>query len=488
MLKKANADSEIVTGAVIAAGYIPAISPPLTGDISQQKEHLNHVFNLLKGPIVLTTQALEPEFHSQKKVRVHTVESLNPSSSTSKSALSPPGDLKEHNELAVLMLTSGSSGYPKAVCLQHGQIINALKGKIASHQTKQEDFFLNYIGLDHVANMTEIHLHAMYLGAEQTHVPGSRVTKEPFLFLRLTDEHRISYSFATKWLLASLVRSLKGDVLHKLRLSCLKTLVTGGDATPTTTCTSLLEKLRSCGVAENVLQPGFGMTETCAGCTYNKTCPEYEQKRNLEYVSQGNPTQAISMRVVSTEDKDNLKALSGVKGSLQVRGPAVFSEYFNDHQATAEAFTVDGWFKTGDDAVIYPDGHLAIVGRAQETITLNGKDFAPLDFETAVEEADIPGLRPSYTVAFAFRPAPKIESICVLYVPERGYGDAHTRANISDAVAEACVRLSGVTPWDILAVDKAALPRSSLGKISRVKTQREYESGALFRFRASTFP
>ena len=478
--------------AVIAAGYIPAICPPLTKDIKQRKQYLDHISGLLREPIVLTTEQLQQDFQGHNNLRVRTVESYLASggssahSNTLKPTQSPAGDLRRPDEIAFLSLTSGSAGNCKAVCLRHGQILSALKGKIASHQTKQEDCFLNYIGLDHVANLTEIHLHAMYLGAQQTHIGGSGIIREPLLFLRLIDEYRISYSFATKSLLASLVPCLKDDIPHELDLSCLKALVTGGDATPMSTCTSVIKTLRSYGAVKNFLQPGFGMTETCAGCTYNKACPEYEQNRNLEYASQGNPTQAVSMRVISEHDGEVLEVPNGEKGSLQLHGSAVLSEYFNDPQATKESFTPDGWFKTGDDAIIYPGGHLLIVGRAKDTITINDKSFTPLDFETAVEQAEIPGVIPSYVVAFGYRhPVEGAQYICMLYVPEPGYADDQTRAQITDAIGRECLRLSGDMPFDIIAVDKASLPKSSLGKISRIKTQMAWERGAFFKFRGS---
>ena len=476
--------------AVIAAGYVPAISPPLSKDIGQRKQHLSHISKLLREPIVLTTEDLKPDFQGQKHLSVYTVESYHllggSYSKTFEATHSPAGDLKKPDELAFLMFTSGSSGNCKAVCLRQGQILHALKGKIARHQTKQDDRFLNYIGLDHVANLTEIHLHAMYLGAEQTHIGGSGIIREPLLFLRLIHEYRISYSFATKSLLACLVPCLKDDVPYELDLSCLKALVTGGDAAPISTCTSIIEMLRSYGVLENFFQPVFGMTETCAGCTYNKACPEYEQNHNLEYASQGNTTQAISMRVVSGHDNEALEVPNGEKGSLQLRGSAVFSEYFNEPQDTKDSFTSDGWFKTGDDAIIYPDGHLVVVGRAKEAITINGKRFIPLDFETAVEKAEIPGITPSYTVGFAYRhPVLGADFICMLYVPQSGYVHARARARITDAIGQECFKLSGDVPFDVLAVDKASLPKSSLGKISRVKTQKAWESGAFFKFRGS---
>lgn len=67
------------------------------------------------------------------------------------------------------MMTSGSSRNAKSVCIRHGQILEAVDGKSKHHDTSKPDVFLNWVGLDHVANLTEIHLHAMYLRTEQVH-------------------------------------------------------------------------------------------------------------------------------------------------------------------------------------------------------------------------------------------------------------------------------------------------------------------------------
>jgi acyl-CoA synthetase (AMP-forming)/AMP-acid ligase II len=107
------------------------------------------------------------------------------------------------------MLTSGSTGNPKAVCLRHGQIISSLVGKATYHQTGHNDVFLNWIGMDHVANLTEIHLHAIALGAEQIHVPAVDLLANPLLFLDLIDRHRVSYSFAPNFFLASVKKALE---------------------------------------------------------------------------------------------------------------------------------------------------------------------------------------------------------------------------------------------------------------------------------------
>lgn len=100
------------------------------------------------------------------------------------------------------------------------------------------------------------------------------------------------------------------------------------------------------------------MTETCAGSIYNLHFPAWDISQCLEYASLGICMSGISMRVLVGQDGSEREAAAGEAGSLQVSGPVVSREYFNDEQATRQAFTPDGWFITGDNAYIDAMGHL----------------------------------------------------------------------------------------------------------------------------------
>lgn len=119
------------------------------------------------------------------------------------------GNTKTKQDLAVLMLTSGTTGNPKAVCLHHGQILYSLRGKSMHHGTNGKDVFLNWTGLDHVANLIEIHLHAISLSAAQIHISASEVLADPKLFLQVVHSSKITYTFAPNFFLAALVRNIE---------------------------------------------------------------------------------------------------------------------------------------------------------------------------------------------------------------------------------------------------------------------------------------
>lgn len=173
-------------------------------------------------------------------------------------------------------------------------------------------------------------------------------------------------------------------------------------------------------------------------------------------------------------------------GNLEVSGPIVFKEYFNNVKATAESFTKDGWFVTGDRALIDSTGRLQLTGRAKENIIINGVKYFPHEVETALEEARIDGVTPSYTAVFSHRPkGSQTEVLCVVYLPSYDSGDVLARVNATDGISTICTMQCGVRPFDIVPLTAAHLPKSSLGKLSRAKIRTAYETGVFAEFKTN---
>jgi len=464
---------------VVYAGCVPAMSTPFTHSPGHREKHTLHLHNLLRDPFCITSLSLLDEFAGQDVLRVHTVESLG-----------LLGDhITEFNhacttissmDLALLMLTSGSTGSAKAVCLTHGQILASVAGKASTVQLLAGHAFLNWIGLDHVASMVEIHLQAMYLGADQVHVQTNDIISNSLTFLDLISRHRVTRSFAPNFFLANLKRSVEaghGGFLDKdLDLSCLRFIASGGEANVVETCDAVSKILSNYGAPRNVIVPGFGMTETCAGAIYNDSCPDYDLQNRYEFASLGSCVTGINMRVTSPS-AGGKTATFNQAGDLEVSGPIVFEGYYNDPAATAEAFTDDGWFRTGDQAVLDSAGKLSLMGRTKETMNINGVKHNPHELEAALEEASISGAVSSYYVCFSYRQAGRqTEELCVVYLPAYTPEDIEARVHTLNAIVQTVMLQTSVRPY-VLPLDTSQLPKSTLGKLSRSKIRTALERG-----------
>ncbi|KUJ12592.1 putative non-ribosomal peptide synthase-like protein [Mollisia scopiformis] len=481
-----HVDNIVWFWSVILAGGIPAMSPPISNIPSQRQKHLEHLFGLLDSPMCITRLALLDQFVGQDLLNPYTVESLSLIQSHEN------GNSTEHQnarrtsypkDLASLMLTSGSTGNAKAVCLDQRQVLAAIAGKSTIREIPREFSALNWIGLDHVGSLIEIHLKAMYLGIEQVHVQAQDVISDPALFLNLIGRHRVGRTFAPNFFLAKLRLLLESKDVARLDqdldLSCLRLLISGGESNVIETCGALATLLGDYGAPPNVIVPGFGMTETCAGSFYNVDCPSYDIQNGYQFASLGRCMPGLQMRVTVPGSKAELPTIASTNepGLLELRGSVLFRGYLNNTSATNLAFSPDGWFKTGDQAFLDSAGNLNIVGRNNESININGVKHLPNELETAIEESSLEGITQNHTVCFSFRPPrAQTEQIFIVYLPSFDPDNIAARISTRDAIIQVTFFQTGSRPC-VLPLNSLFLQKSTLGKLSRFKIRAALERG-----------
>ncbi|KFY74647.1 hypothetical protein V499_05310 [Pseudogymnoascus sp. VKM F-103] len=444
---------------------------------------VTHLRKLLNEPLIITSKALAAEFKGLHCPLVLSTSDIEYTEFVFQYKEATIMNL----DLAVLMLTSGSTSSSKAVCLKYGQILASVRAKSVQHDTSRSDIFLNWVGMDHVANLTDNHIHAVSLAAQQFHVNGPALLAHPLRFLECISNNKITITFAPNFFLALLVRNFEAanQLTNRHRtekstpdfdLSSLRAVLSGGESNVVDTCDKLTRLLSQYGAPINLIRPGFGMTETCAGCIHNVVdCPQYDIEHGVEFCALGEANQAINMRITL---QDGTNASVNEIGSLEVSGPSIFSGYYNDVRATKEAFTPDGWFKTGDLGLLDSNRRLRLTGREKDSVIINGVNYSSESIECAIEKAAIPGITPSYTVVTAYRPVNSpTESLCIAYLAAYSSDDKQTRLSTAAAISRAVIRYCGARPFKIVALPKSLLHKSSLGKLSRSKIQRAFEDG-----------
>lgn len=477
--------------AVLLAGYVPAMSTPFPNNLKQRLAHLDHLHGMLMMPECLTTEALAPEFQEHGLFAPISVDSLNTNYEANRPKMENEEPIADdYNQpdasaTAVLMLTSGSTGRCKAVPLSHGQILAAISGKAWLMPVPENCSFLNWTGLDHVAGLVEMHLQGIYTRRDQVLVQAADLLVSPELFLGIIDRHRVASTFAPNFFLAAVLRFLRRDKRgitssqNLWDMTCLRHITSGGEANVTKTCNELVQLLSArCGAPLNVIVPGFGMTETCAGAIFNTACPHYDVKEKLPFTSLGWCMPGISMRITdSCGEKENHALSPGVVGDLEVSGAVVFKGYFNNPCDTERSFTSDGWFKTGDRALINHDGCLVLQGRVKDLLVVNGVKYDPSEVESAINEAHILGVTPSWICFFSYFPlGGHTEEVFAIYVPTYHPDDINARAQTADEIGKITLSLTGCRP-QILPLPQSLLKKSSLGKLSRAAIKAAFERG-----------
>ncbi|MFF7749437.1 AMP-binding protein [Streptomyces sp. NPDC007971] len=462
--------------AAVLGGFVPCPMAPLRGDRERWGAQLEHVNTLLGRPLVVTGGALAAELPPVAELSVASLEELQ----AGRGSAADDFHRAAPEDTAVLVLTSGSTGNAKAVVLSHANLLASMAAKNGHHRLTARDTTLNWVSFDHVAALLECHLLPLSTGSRQLHVEAPVVLGEPLEFLRLISRHGVTMTFTPNFLLGLInaaAERLRASG-EQLDLSRLRHIISGGEAVVVATGEAFLDGLARHGLARDALWPAFGMTETCAGSVYSrKGFPDVD--RGAEFAGLGTPVQGLGIRIADPQDRP---LPEGQVGELQLRGPMITSGYYNNAAATRQAFTADGWFRSGDLGRL-DEGRLTLVGRSKDSIIVNGVNYFSHDIEAALEPLD--GVARSYVAAFPVRPAGSdTEQLVIAFAPEGGtapgtgaIGEAALHRVVT-AIRSTVVLHWGFRPALVLPLPPQAFPKTSLGKIQRSLMRRRLEEGA----------
>jgi malonyl-CoA/methylmalonyl-CoA synthetase len=203
----------------------------------------------------------------------------------------------------------------------------------------------------------------------------------------------------------------------------------------------------------------YGMTET--GMI---TSNPYEGERIAGTVGFALP--GISVRIA---DKQGREVPRGETGVLEMRGPNLFKGYWRMPEKTAAEFRPDGWFITGDMAIMDEDERITIVGRAKDLIISGGYNIYPKEIESEIDE--IPGVKESAVIGV---PHPDFGEGVVAVVVRDGSRDLK-EADIIEPLQQRLARFK--QPKRVYLVDD--LPRNTMGKVQKAQLRETYKGSYL---------
>ncbi|MEM7068302.1 MAG: malonyl-CoA synthase [Pseudomonadota bacterium] len=344
-------------------------------------------------------------------------------------------------DLAAILYTSGTTGRSKGAMLSHDNLLSNARTLVDYWQFTSQDVLLHALPIFHTHGLFVATNTVIASGASMIVLPGfnadtifehlpdvTSLMGVPTFYTRLLDDERLSRG-----------------LVENMRL-----FVSGSAPLLAETHIQFVER-----TGHRILER-YGMTET----NMNTSNP-YDGERKAGTV--GFPLPGVEIRI--TEEENGKPVKDGEVGILEVKGPNVFSGYWNMPEKTAEDFRDDGFFITGDMSTIDKDGYVQIVGRAKDLIISGGYNIYPKELELVLDEQD--GV---------------LES-AVIGVPHADFGEtpvgilvAQSGAEISESVILENIKgelARFKQPRKLLVVD--ALPRNTMGKVQKNLLRDEYK-------------
>lgn len=278
---------------------------------------------------------------------------------------------------AMIIYTSGTTGRPKGVLHTHSNIQAMVQCLVSEWAWSKDDVILHTLPLHHVHGIVNKLLCPLSVGATCRMLPDFDPQKV-WEQLLSSKAPMVNVFMAVPTIYSKLIQYYEqhfsqprvGAFVRAVCQQRIRLMVSGSAALPQ----PILERWEE--ITGHVLLERYGMTEI--GMALSNPL-----KGTRTPGAVGSPLPGVEVRIVMTNSTNTTIAegnsketmvrpgLDGKEGELMVRGPSVFKEYWNKPQETAEAFTEDGWFKTGDTAV-YRDGVYWIMGRTSVDIIKSG--------------------------------------------------------------------------------------------------------------------
>jgi malonyl-CoA/methylmalonyl-CoA synthetase len=347
----------------------------------------------------------------------------------------------EINRRALILYTSGTTGKPKGVVTTHENIRSQVTSLIDAWEWTSDDRILHVLPLHHIHGIVNVLTCALWAGA-QCHLLEKFETETVWNRLSNGD---LTLFMAVPTIYAKLISAWeKADLERQKTLSAgcaqLRLMVSGSAALPV----QVLEQWQR--ISSHFLLERYGMTEI--GMALSNPL---HGKRRSGFV--GKPLPQVNVKLV---DENGELVPAGTPGEIQVKGPGVFLEYWQNPEATAKAFQ-EGWFRTGDFAIVENDNYRILGRLSVDIIKTGGYKVSALEIEEVL------------------RTHPDIQECAVVGVDDPEWGERVCAAlvlppqrslTLTDFRSWAKEQLAVYkVPTRILTVEE--LPRNAMGKVTK---------------------
>ena len=339
---------------------------------------------------------------------------------------------RAEDDLAALLYSSGTTGVPKGIMLTHGNLSSNAQSLVEAWGFTDRDRLLHALPVFHV--------HGLFVGIGCALLSGASMRWHDAFnaagVIRSLPECTVMMGVPTYYTRLLNEPAFTADVARNMRL-----FVSGSAPLLEETFVAFEER-----TGHRILER-YGMTET----NMNTSNPLSGERRPATV---GPPLPGVQVRIV---DDSGSEVPRNDIGNLQVRGANVFAGYWQMPDKTAEDFTADGYFNTGDKGRIDEDGYVSIVGRAKDMVITGGLNVYPREVELFIDDLD--GVKESAVIGVPHDDFGE----AVVAVVVRRTDDAIGAEDVILATKESLANFK--VPKRVVFVDE--LPRNSMSKVQK---------------------
>lgn len=388
------------------------------------------------------------------------------------------------DDLALMQLTSGSTGSPKAVQITHRNIYsNAEAMFIGAEYDVEKDVMVSWLPCFHDMGMIGFLTVPMYFGAELVKITPMDFLRDTLLWAKLIDKYKGTMTAAPNFAYALFAKRLRKQAKPgQFDLSTLRFALSGAEPVEPADVEDLIDAGRPFGLRAEAILPAYGMAETVLAVSFSQcnaglVVDEVDADllsalRRAVPATRGNTRRLASLgpllngieaRIVD-EDGNTLPP-RGV-GVIQLRGEPVTPGYLT-LAGFLPAQDEHGWYDTGDLGYLMENGHVVVCGRVKDVIIMAGRNIYPTDIERAAGRVE--GVRPGCAVAVRLDAGHSRETFAVA-VESNAWQDPAEVRRIEHQVAHEVVTEVDMRPRNVVVLGPGTIPKTPSGKLRRANS------------------
>ena len=387
----------------------------------------------------------------------------------------------EDDDVALLQLTSGSTGSPKAVRISHRNVVsNAEAMFVGANVDRESDVIVSWLPCFHDMGMTGYLTVPMYFGVELVKVTPMDFLRDTLLWARLIDKYRGTMTAAPNFAYTMFAKRLRRQAQPgQFDLSTLRWALSGAEQVDPADVEDLCEAAAPFGLRPEAVVPAYGMAETTVAVSFTEcgrglTVDEVDadllamlhravpasRGKTRRLASLGRPLKGLEAQIVG-QNGDVLPSRS--VGVIHVRGEPVTLGYTTT-AGFISAQNHEGWYDTGDLGYLTETGNVVVCGRVKDVIIMAGRNIYPTDIERAA--ARVHGVRPGCAVAVRLKAGHPRETFAVAVEADVWEDPAEVR-RVERQVAHEVIAEVDVRPRNVVVLEPGMIPKTPSGKLRR---------------------